>query len=68
MTGEVEHLVGEAPLVIVPGDELDEVIVQSDAGLASKMEVWEPAQKAWFRYANVNKNYGVTQIPGLRPT
>ena len=24
---EVEHLVGEAPLVIVPGDELDEVAV-----------------------------------------
>ena len=33
MTGEVEHLVGEAPLVVVPGDELDEVIVQRDAGL-----------------------------------
>ena len=32
MTGEVDHLVGEAPLVVVPGDELDKVIVQSDAG------------------------------------
>ncbi len=33
MTGEVEHLVGEAPLVVVPGDQLDEVAVQGDAGL-----------------------------------
>ena len=33
MAGEVDHLVGEAPLVVVPGDELDEVIVQSNAGL-----------------------------------
>ena len=33
MTGEVEHLVGEAPLVVVPGDELDKVLVQGDAGL-----------------------------------
>ncbi len=33
MAGEVEHLAGEAPLVVVPGDELDEVVVQGDAGL-----------------------------------
>ena len=33
ISGEVEHLVGEAPLVVVPGDELDEVGVQADAGL-----------------------------------
>ena len=31
--GEVEHLVGEAPLVVVPGDELDKVGVQADAGV-----------------------------------
>ena len=30
MTGEVEHLVGEAPLVVVPGDQLHEVIVQGE--------------------------------------
>ena len=33
MTGEIEHLVGEAPLVIVPSDELDKVAVQGDTGL-----------------------------------
>ena len=30
VAGEVDHLVGEAPLVVVPSDELDEVVVQSD--------------------------------------
>ena len=29
---EVQDLVGVAPLVVVPGDELDEVVVQHDAG------------------------------------
>ncbi len=33
MTGEIEHLVGEAPLVVVPSDELDKVAVQGDTGL-----------------------------------
>ena len=33
VTGEVDHLVGEAPLVVVPGDELDKVAVEGDAGL-----------------------------------
>ena len=33
MAGEVEHLVGEAPLIVVPSDELDEVIVEGDTGL-----------------------------------
>ena len=33
MAGEVQHLVGEAPLVVIPGDQLDEVLVQGDAGL-----------------------------------
>ena len=32
-SGEVKHLVGETPLVVVPGDELDEVAVEGDAGL-----------------------------------
>ena len=30
---QVEHTAGVAPLVVVPGDELDEVVVQADAGL-----------------------------------
>ena len=34
MSGEVEHLVGEAPLIVVPGDELDKVIVKGNAGLS----------------------------------
>ena len=29
---EVEHFVGITPLVVIPGDELDEVVVQADAG------------------------------------
>ena len=33
MAGEVEHLVREAPLVVVPSHELNEVVVQSEAGL-----------------------------------
>ena len=33
MTGQVQHLVGEAPLVVVPSHELDEVVVQGQAGL-----------------------------------
>ena len=33
MTGEVKHLVGEAPLVVVPSDELDEVLIEGNAGL-----------------------------------
>ena len=36
MTGEVEHLVGEAPFVVVPSDELDKVAVQGDTGLSVK--------------------------------
>jgi len=32
VTGEVEYLVGEAPLVIIPGNELDEVAVKGDTG------------------------------------
>jgi hypothetical protein len=31
---EVDNAVGIAPLVVVPGDELDEVVVESDAGLS----------------------------------
>ena len=30
MTGEIEHLVGEAPLVVVPSDELDIDIISND--------------------------------------
>ena len=30
---QVKHTAGVAPLVVVPGDELDEVVVQADAGL-----------------------------------
>lgn len=30
---EVNNTVGVAPLVVVPGDELDEVLVQGDTGL-----------------------------------
>ena len=33
VAGEVDHLVGEAPLIVVPSDELDEVVVQSNTGL-----------------------------------
>ena len=33
MAGEVKHLVGEAPLIVVPSDELDEMIVEGDTGL-----------------------------------
>ena len=47
MLGELEHLVGEAPLVVVPGDELDE---GGGSGLmpavASKMEVWGSVRKS----------------------
>ena len=31
--GEVDNSVGVSPLVIVPGDQLVEVVVESDAGL-----------------------------------
>lgn len=30
---QVKHTAGVAPLVVVPGDELDEVVVEADAGL-----------------------------------
>ena len=30
---EIEHTAGIAPLVVVPADELDEVVVEGDAGL-----------------------------------
>ena len=30
---EVEHTAGVAPLVVVPGDELDEVVVEGDTSL-----------------------------------
>ena len=30
---KIEHTAGVAPLVIVPADELDEVVVEGDAGL-----------------------------------
>ena len=33
VAGEVDHLVGEAPLVVVPSNQLDEVLVQSDTSL-----------------------------------
>ena len=36
MAGEVKHLVGEAPLIVVPSDELDEMIVEGDTGLCVK--------------------------------
>lgn len=36
MTGQVEHLAAEAPLVIVPSHELDEVIVECKTGLCIK--------------------------------
>ena len=41
VTGEVEHLVGEAPLIVIPGNQLHEVAVQGEipyflALLASK--------------------------------
>lgn len=32
LTDEVEAAAGVAPLVVVPGDELDEVLVQLDTG------------------------------------
>ena len=37
VTGEVEHLVGEAPLVVVPGDELDEA-QKVDPSIKMKIE------------------------------
>ena len=30
---EIKHTTGVAPLVVVPGDKLDEVLVQADTGL-----------------------------------
>ena len=33
VAGQVEHLVGEAPLVVVPGDELDEVPKMPNIGI-----------------------------------
>ena len=33
VTGQVQHLVGEAPLVVVPGDELDEVPKMPNIGI-----------------------------------
>ena len=33
VTGQVQHLAGEAPLVVVPSHELDKVVVQGQAGL-----------------------------------
>ena len=33
MAGQVEHLVGEAPFIIIPCDQLHKVIVQGDTGL-----------------------------------
>ena len=32
VTGEVEHLVGEAPLIVIPCNQLHEVAVQGDTG------------------------------------
>ena len=37
MAGEVEHLVGEAPLVVIPGDELDEVPKMPNISLTSQL-------------------------------
>ena len=36
MTGEVEHLVGEAPFIVIPCNELYEVAVESDTGSGIK--------------------------------
>ena len=36
MTGEVKHLVGEAPLIVIPCNELYEVAVESDTGSGIK--------------------------------
>ena len=36
VAGQVQHLVGEAPLVVIPGDELDKVAVEGDTGLGVK--------------------------------
>ena len=33
VTGEVEHLAGEAPLVVVPSDQLDEVPKMPNIGI-----------------------------------
>ena len=33
MDGQVDEAVGVAPLVVVPGHELDESVVESNAGL-----------------------------------
>ena len=33
VTGQVQHLVGEAPLVVVPGDELNEVPKMPNIGI-----------------------------------
>ena len=50
VAGEVKHLVGEAPLIVVPGDELDKVAIQGEihyflALLAAKSS--EPSQELW---------------------
>ena len=36
MADQVDDTVAVAPLVVVPGDELDEVLVQSDSSLSIK--------------------------------
>ena len=33
VTGQVQHLVGEAPLVVIPGDELDKVPKMPNIGI-----------------------------------
>jgi hypothetical protein len=36
LTKEVKNTAGVSPLVVVPGDKLDEVIIESDTGLRIK--------------------------------
>jgi hypothetical protein len=46
-TKEVEDTAGVAPLVVVPGDELDEVAVEGDTGLGVEDgAVWVAIQVA----------------------
>ena len=54
---EVEHAVGVAPLVVVPGDELDEVLVERDAGVC----VEDRGQRAGNEVARHDGLLGVAQ-------
>lgn len=46
VSDEHQNLVAVAPLIVIPGNELDELVGQSDTAFASKMEVCGSVKKS----------------------